>query len=473
MTGYLIYQNCTKDGNNMKTKTLIKPEIITEVPGPESQKLLKIREINVPNGVSGNPTFIKRGEGALFEDVDGNVFLDFAGGIGVLNIGYCHPEVVQSVKEQCDKYFHTSINVVSYEQYVKLAEKLNNIIPGKFEKKTMFVNSGAEAVENAVKIARKYTKRTEIIAFNGAFHGRTLLTMSLTSRVHPYKSGFGPFAPGIHRVEYPNVYRRPKGISEEDYVSYYISKLENLLLENLSYEDLAAIIIEPIQGEGGFITPPDEYIKELRRICDKYGILLIADEIQTGFCRTGKMFATNYWEEFGVYADIITSAKSIAGGLPLSTVTARADIMEAAQAGGIGGTFCGNPLATAAGLKVIEIMERDNFAHKGRHIGEICFERFEDMKEKYEIIGDVRGRGAMVAIELVKDREIKEAAQEETKKIIQECWKNGLVVLSAGAKANVIRLLMPLVITDEQLNIGLDILENAIEKVSKVGISSS
>lgn len=446
-------------------KKLLKPEIITEVPGPESKKLLKIREENVPAGVSGNPTFIKRGEGAFFEDVDGNVFMDFAGGIGVLNIGYSHPEVVEVVKEQAEKYFHTSINVVSYEQYGKLAEKLNNIIPGDFKKKTIFINSGGEAVENAIKIARKYTKRTEIVAFTGAFHGRTLLTMTLTSRVKPYKLGFGPFAPGVHRAEFPYTYRRPEGLAEEDVASFYIDKLEGMFLESVAPEEVAAIILEPIQGEGGFIIPPDAYVKELRRICDKYGILLIADEVQSGFCRTGKMFATNYWEEFGVYADIVTSAKSLAGGLPLSAVTARAEIMDASHVGGLGGTYGGNPLAAAAALKIIEIMERDNFADKAKNIGEISVKRLEEMKEKYEIIGDIRARGAMVAVELVTDRKTKEPATDITGKIVKECWQNGLVILSSGVYANNIRFLMPLVVTDEQLNLAFDIIENALKKV--------
>lgn len=448
-------------------KALDKPKIITQIPGPKAQELLKLREKNVPAGVSGHvPTFIKRGEGALFEDVDGNVFLDFAGGIGVLNIGYSHPEVVEAVKQQSDKYFHTSINVVSYEQYVRLAEKLNKLIPGNFEKKTMFVNSGAEAVENAVKIARKYTKRTEIIAFAGAFHGRTLLTMTLTSKVKPYKFGFGPFAPGVHRVDFPYVYRCPEGLSGEDITSYYIYKLEKFFQENVAPENIAAIIIEPIQGEGGFILPPDDYVRELRKLCDKYGILLIADEVQSGFCRTGKMFATEYWAEMGVYADIVTSAKSIAAGLPLSAVTARSEIIECAQIGGIGGTYCGNPVSTTAALKVIEVMERDNYVDKANRIAEISIKRFYEMKEKYEIIGDVRGRGAMMAIELVKDRITKEPAKKETKQILKECWENGLVILSAGVLGNNIRFLMPLVITEEQLNIGLDILENAIAKVN-------
>jgi len=448
--------------------TLTEPKIITEVPGPKSQELLKLREENVPKGVSGTvPTFIKRGEGALFEDVDGNVFLDFAGGIGVLNIGYSHPEVVEAVKEQCDKYFHTSINVVLYEQYIRLAEKLNKLVPGNFAKKTMFVNSGAEADENAVKIARKYTKRTEIIAFTGAFHGRTMLTMTLTSKVKPYKFGFGPFAPGVHRMLFPYCYRCPYGLEKESCGSHCAKQFEDFFLEQVAPEDIAAFIIEPVQGEGGFVIPPDEFIVELRRVCDKYGILLIADEVQTGYCRTGRMFATEYWAEKGVYADIVTSAKSLGAGMPISAVTARAEIIEAAQVGGIGGTYCGNPVSSTAALKVIEVMEREFFADKAEHIGKICMNRFEDMKGKYELIGEVRGLGAMVAIELVKDRETKEPAKDEANKIINECWKNGLVVLSAGVRGNNIRFLMPLVITDKQLEMGLDILEAAIEKVSR------
>ncbi|KZL89318.1 4-aminobutyrate--2-oxoglutarate transaminase [Clostridium magnum] len=440
-------------------------KLITEIPGPKSQELLKTREKNVPSSISGQcPVFIKKGQGSLFEDVDGNVFLDFAGGIGVLNIGYCHPEVVEAVKAQAEKYFHTSINVIQYEQYIKLAEKINNLIPGKFEKKTMFVNSGAEADENAVKIARKYTNRSEIVCFTGAFHGRTLLTMTMTSKVKPYKLGFGPFAPGVHKVPFPYCYRCPHGLERETCNLHCAKQLDAFFLEQVAPEDVAAFIIEPLQGEGGFVLPPDEYIVQLRKLCDKHGILLICDEVQSGFCRTGKMFASSYWEEFGVYADIVTSAKSIAAGLPLSAVTARAEIMNSAQIGGIGGTYSGNPLATTAALKVIEIMERDNFVEKACHIGELTRTRLNEMKEKYELIGDVRGRGAMLALELVKDRTTKEPAKEETNKIVEECFQNGLVTLSCGIRGNVIRFLMPLVTTDEQLLAGLDILERAIAK---------
>lgn len=443
------------------------PRMVTALPGPKSKELLAIREENVPVGVSyGTPTFIERGEGAVFEDVDGNVMLDFVGGIGVLNIGYSHPEVVEVVKEQAEKFLHTSINVIQYEPYIRLAEKLNQIVPGNFEKRTMFINSGAEAVENAIKIARKHTKRSEVVVFSGAFHGRTNLTMQMTSKVKPYKHGFGPFTPGIHRAEVPYIYRRPEGISEENAIEYYKNQINKFFLEVVEPTDVAAIIIEPLQGEGGFVPVHLDFIKELRRICDENGILLIADEVQTGYCRTGKMYATEYWAEAGVYADLVTSAKSIGAGLPISSVTGRAEVMNSSQVGGIGGTYGGNPVAAAGALKVIEIMERDNYAQKSMEIGKVVTDRLNDMKDKYEIIGEVRGLGAMIGLELVTNRETKEAAAAETKAVVSECANNGLILLNAGLRGNVIRFLMPLCITDEQLECGLDIIENAIKKVS-------
>ncbi len=490
------------------------PRMVTALPGPKSKELLAIREENVPVGVSyGTPTFIERGEGAVFEDVDGNVILDFVGGIGVLNIGYSHPEVVEVVKEQAEKFLHTSINVIQYEPYIRLAEKLNQIVPGNFEKRTMFINSGAEAVENAIKIARKHTKRSEVVVFSGAFHGRTNLTMQMTSKVKPYKHGFGPFTPGIHRAEVPYIYRRPEGISEENAVEYYKNQINKFFLEVVEPTDVAAIIIEPLQGEGGFVPVHLDFIKELRRICDENGILLIADEVQTGYCRTGKMYATEYWAEAGVYADLVTSAKSIGAGLPISSVTGRAEVMNSSQVGGIGGTYGGNPVAgvyadlvtsaksigaglpissvtgraevmnssqvggiggtyggnpvaVVGALKVIEIMERDNYAQKSMDIGKVVTDRLTDMKDKYEIIGEVRGLGAMIGLELVTDRKTKSPAAAETKAVVSECANNGLILLNAGLRGNVIRFLMPLCITDEQLECGLNIIENAIKKVS-------
>ena len=440
------------------------PNIITPIPGPKSRELLKLREQNVPAGVSINtPVFVEKGEGALFQDVDGNVFLDFVGGIGVLNVGYSHPEVIAAVKDQADKFFHTSINVVLYEHYMRLAEHMNNLLPGDFPKKTMLVNSGAEAMENAVKIARKYTRRSEIIVFTGAFHGRTNLTMGMTSKVKPYKFEFGPFAPGIHRMLFPYCYRCPYGQDRKTCDLFCADQFESYFLEEVAPSDVAAIVLEPLQGEGGFVLPPDAYMGVLRKICDEHGIILIADEIQTSFGRTGKLFATEHWP---AAPDMWTTAKSIAGGMPISTVTGRAEIMDAAHVGGIGGTYSGNPVAAAAALKVIEIMQRDDYPGKAEKLGILFRKKLEALQEKHSLIGDVRGRGVMLAIELVKDRTTKEPAKDETNAIIQDCWQNGLVLLSAGARGNVIRFLVPLVITEEQMEAGVAILDKALEKVS-------
>lgn len=443
------------------------PKMVTAMPGPKSQALMQERLEHVPSGVSyGIQAFIQKGEGAMIEDVDGNVLVDFAGGLGVMNIGHSHPEVLNAVKEQLENFTHTSINVVQYEAYVRLAEKLNAIVPGDFKKQTMFVNSGAEANENAIKIARKYSGRKEIVTFTGAFHGRTNMTMALTSKVKPYKLGFDPFPTGIHRAIFPYVYRRPDGVSSDQAVKYYIEKLQNFFKEEVDPEEVAAIIIEPVQGEGGFVPAPIEFIKALRELCDAHGMLLICDEIQTGFCRTGKMFASMYWAEAGVFADITTCAKSLAAGFPLSAVTAREELMRPVQAGGIGGTYCGNPIAIAAALKVIEVMERDAYDVKAQNIGKRCFERLYEMKSRYRMMGDVRGVGAMVAIEFVKDPLTKEPATLETKAIVKECNQLGMVILDAGVRGNVLRFLMPLNITDEQLEIGLDMIDQAIKKVT-------
>ncbi|MBA1333623.1 MAG: Gamma-aminobutyrate:alpha-ketoglutarate aminotransferase [Firmicutes bacterium] len=422
-----------------------------------------MREAYVPKAVFYTlPVVIDRGEGAAVQDVDGNIFLDFAGGIGVLNIGYSHPEVVEEVKKQAEKFLHASINVIQYENYFKLAKRLCEVTPGDFQKSAMMVNSGAEAVENAVKAARRFTGRTEIIAFEGAFHGRTLLTMTLTSKVKPYKYGFGPFAPGVHKMPYPYCYRCPYGLCRETCGLHCAKRFEDLFLQEVAPEDIAAIIIEPVQGEGGFIVPPDDFIKELGRICDRYGILLIADEIQSGFYRTGKLFACEYW---GVVPDMITTAKSLGAGLPLSAVVARKEILDSAEFGQLGGTYSGNPVANAAALKVIEIMQRDDFDDKANMINKLAFERLGAMKNRFEIIGDVRGRGAMIALEFVKDRVSKEANKDAVQKIIRNAFAQGLILISAGVRGNVIRFLMPLVITEEQLMKGLDILENSIEQI--------
>lgn len=441
-------------------ETIQKPGAL---PGPKSQELANLKKQYVPKGIStGMPFYAEKAKGALIEDVDGNTFIDFAGGIGVLNTGHCPDEVVAAIKEQTDKFLHTCFMVVGYQSYVDLAKRLSEIAPGDSPKKAFFVNSGAEAVENAVKIARLYTKRTGIVSFDLAFHGRTLLTMTLTSKVKPYKFGFGPFAPDIYKIPYAYCYRCMFGLSYPDCGMHCLENFERFFMSEVPAENIAAIIAEPVQGEGGFIVPPKEFFSGLREICDQNGILFICDEIQTGFARTGKMFAIEHWN---VEPDIMTMAKSLAAGVPLSAVAGKAEIMDTPDPGQIGGTYGGNPLGCVAGLEVIKIIERDNLKARAELIGKKVMDRFAEMKEKYSLIGDIRGLGAMVALELVKDRKTKEPAKDETKQIIEKCYRNGLITLSAGILGNVIRVLMPLTIMDEQLEHGLSILENAIADV--------
>lgn len=442
------------------------PKIITEkLPGPKAEEIIKRRKNATPDAIHcGYPCVMNRGQGAIIEDVDGNLFLDWIGGVGVLNVGHSHPEVVEAIKEQSDKYLHGMFNIVTHEGYIKLAEKMNEIVPVKGEcKKTMFANSGAEADENAVKIAKAYTKRPNIIVFSGAFHGRTMMTMAMTSK-KAYSYGMGPFPDGIYRAEYPYLYRKPVGMTDIEAIDYYIARLRKVFEECSPPEFIAAIVLEPLQGEGGFIPAPIEWAKAIREICDEYGILLIADEVQSGFGRTGRMFASDYWKESGFMPDIITSAKSIAGGLPLSAITARREVFDAVPKGVIGGTFGGNAVACAAALKVIEIIERDNLCERSRIIGEKCKEIFEGWKEKYEVIGDVRGLGSMLGIEFVKDKESKAPNTELVSRLMVEAANNGLLIENAGTYGNVIRFLAPLVMTDEQLDEGVEILEKSIRK---------
>lgn len=441
------------------------PEIKTEsLPGPKARAIIERREAAIPSGIRcGYPVVMDHAEGAMIEDVDGNRFLDWIGGVGVLNIGHCHPEVVEAVKNQADKYFHGMFNVVTHEGYVALAEKLASIAPVRgTHGKAYFTNSGAEADENAVKIARAYTKRPNIIVFSGAFHGRTLLTMSMTSK-KAYAVGMGPFPDGVFRAQFPYYYRNPAGMPQEKACEYYLNSIRDVFEQCAPADTIAAVVVEPLQGEGGFIPAPIEWVKAVRKICDENGILLVADEVQTGFCRTGRMFATEYWKEAGVEPDIIATAKSIAGGVPLSAIIARDEIMDAPAPGTIGGTFGGNALACAAALKVIEVMERDNLAERSLEIGTKVTERYNAMKEKYECVGDVRGLGGMIGIEFVKDKKSKEPDAALTSAIINECAANGLLVEGAGTYSNVIRFLAPLVMTDEQLEAGLTIFENAVK----------
>lgn len=440
------------------------PKIVTPLPGPNAKALLERRAEAVPNAIGcAYKACIARGEGAMFEDVDGNIFLDWIGGVGVLNMGYTNPEVVEAVKEQADKFFHSMFNITTHEGYVKLAEEMNRIVPVKGEqKKTMFVCSGSEADENAVKVARNYTGRPNIIVFTGAFHGRTSLTMTMTAK-KAYAVGMGPFPDGVYRAEFPNLYRAPGHMTEEEAIAYYIKKLEEVFVEATPYDSCAAIVFEPVQGEGGFIPAPIEWVKAVRKICDDHGILMICDEVQCGWARSGKMFASQYFADAGCAPDIMTTAKSIAAGMPLSAVTARAEIMDAVTGGTIGGTFGANAMSAAAALKVIEVMERDDYPAKAMHIAEKVGAKFNEWMEKYEVVGNVRGKGAMMGIEFVTDKASKTPNAALVNAVVQEAMNNGLMLESAGTYGNVIRFLCPLCVTDAQLDAGLEIFENAIK----------
>ena len=440
------------------------PKVTMDLPGPKAQEVIERRAAAMPNAIKcGYPCVIARGEGAMFEDVDGNIFLDWIGGVGVLNIGYSNPELIEAVNEQSKKYFHAMMNITTHERYIELAEKMNSIVPVRGEtKKTMFANSGAEADENAVKIAKSVTGRPNIIVFSGAFHGRTMLTMAMTAK-KAYAIGMGPFPDGIYRAEFPNMYRKPEGMTEVEAVEYYIGKIEEVFIEGTPANYVAAIVFEVVQGEGGFVPAPIEWCKAVRAICDKYGILMITDEVQTGWARSGRMFASQYLAEAGCAPDILTTAKSIAGGLPLSAITTSAEIMDKVTPGTIGGTYCGNPVACAAALKVVEIMERDDYPGKALKISEKCMKRFNEWKEKYEVIGDVRGIGAMMGVEFVTDKKSKNPNAALVSGIVAEAVKNGLLLESAGTYGNVIRFLCPLCVTDAQLEAGLEIYEAALK----------
>jgi 4-aminobutyrate aminotransferase/(S)-3-amino-2-methylpropionate transaminase len=427
--------------------------------------LIKERNLHVPQGpFNTHPIFAQKAKGALITDVEGREYIDFAGGIGVANIGHCDEEVLKAVQDQIQKYIHTCFHVVMYEPYVELAKRINAIVPGKFPKKTMFVNSGAEAVENAIKIARHATNRPATIAFEDAFHGRTLLAMSLTSKVKPYKFGFSPYAPEIYRMPYAYCYRCAFDLeypSCEIHCAYF---LRDFFTTHVPAEQVASLIIEPVLGEGGFVVPPKEYFKILRKICQENGIIFIADEVQSGFGRTAKMFAI---EHYDVEPDMITMAKSMAGGFPLSAVTGKAELMDHPQVGGLGGTFAGNPVSCRAGVAVLDQFEKKNLLARGKKIGERVIKKFRELYERHPIIGDVRGLGAMVGMELVVDRKTKEPATAFTKQLVTRCREKGLLMISAGTYSNIIRPLMPLVITDEQLEKGLSIIEESLSEIER------
>src|SRR6266568_1100390 len=438
-------------------------QLHTSIPGPKSKALSERRAKAVPRGLShGTPIYVAKAEDAWLEDVDGNRYLDFAGGIGCANAGHRRDEVVEAVKDQLDRFLHTCVQVTPYENYVRLAERMNEVTPGKFAKKTIFVNSGAEAVENAVKIARAYTKRPGIIAFEDAFHGRTMMTLALTSKTHPYKAGFAPFPSEVYRVPFAYCYRCSYSLKYPSCDLYCARHLEDTFKRVVANEEVAAVIAEPGLGEGGFIAPPPDYFKVLIELCHRHGILFIADEVQSGFGRTGALFAS---ERYGIEPDLLVTAKSLGGGLPLAAVTGRAEIMDAPGVGGLGGTFAGNPLSCAAANAVLDLFERGDLLSRANSVGEQFRKRAQEWKTRFEIIGDVRGLGAMQAIELVKSRETREPAPEETRQITQYCYEHGLITITAGTYSNVIRLLVPLVIPEEQMEEGLDVLENALASV--------
>ncbi|MBP2656726.1 MAG: 4-aminobutyrate aminotransferase [Firmicutes bacterium] len=426
----------------------------------KSETLLKRKQAAVASGIANATSiFAEKASGAVITDVEGKEYLDFYAGVGVLNIGHCPPPVVKAIQQQAEKLLHSFFATVMYEPYVALAEKMNALMPGSGPKKTMFANSGAEAVENAVKIARHATKRKGIISFECAFHGRTFMTMGLTSKVKPYKHGFGPFPSELYKVPSAYCYRCHYNSSYPGCGMHCLENFERFFTAEIDADHIAAMIIEPVQGEGGFIVPPPEFLPGLKAICEKTGILFIADEVQTGFARSGKMFAIENW---GVEPDIMTTAKSIAAGVPLSAVTGKTEIMDAPAAGNIGGTYGGNPLACVAALETLKYIEEQELCKQAKKIGDTTMARLKALQEKCNVIGDVRGVGAMIGIELVKDLKTKAPNKELTAKVIKLCLEQGLIVISAGIFGNVIRLLIPLVVTDEQLDHGLTILEQSI-----------
>ena len=434
-------------------------------PSSKSEHISELRSKVVTSAYSsGTSCYVESAKGALVRDVDGREFIDFAGGIGVMNVGHSHPKVVAAIKDQAEKFTHTCFMVLPYEAAVLLAEKLCAVTPGSFTKAAVFVNSGAEAVENAVKIARYYTKRPAIITFENAFHGRTLLTLSLTSKVKPYKFGFGPFAPEIYRMPYAYCYRCPFGLKYPSCNVACADYLNEFFISHVAAETTAALIVEPVQGEGGFVTPPPEYFPKLIKICHDNGIVFIDDEIQSGMGRTGKMFAVNHWK---VEPDLVTVAKSLAAGMPLSAVIGRKEVMDAVHPSGVGGTYGGNPVACRAALAVLDIIEEENLLQRSEALGKKLRERLDTLQKEYELIGDVRGMGPMLALELVKDRETKEPAAEEAKALVKFCFDKGLILLSCGNFGNVIRTLMPLIIEDDQLERGLAIMEEGFAALSK------
>ncbi|HEX9380075.1 MAG TPA: 4-aminobutyrate--2-oxoglutarate transaminase [Gaiellaceae bacterium] len=428
-------------------------ELRTAIPGPRSQEILARKERVVADPLAiFIPVVIDRGEGATLTDVDGNTFIDFTGGVGCLNVGHANPRVVEAVQEQAAKFFHTDFTIVPYEAYVTLAERLTDTAPISGPRKAAFFNAGTEALENAIKFSRAYTKRPAVIAFEGGFHGRTLLSLSMTSKTHPYKAGLGPFAPEVYRLPFAQDYRGPSAGDA-------LAALERALVTQVAAESVAAIVIEPVQGEGGFVVAPREFMEGVRRICDDNGIVLVVDEVQTGFGRTGKMWGI---EHFGVEPDLMCVAKSIAAGLPLSGVIGRAKIMDAPGDSAIGGTYVGNPIAQAAALAVLDVFEDEGLVERAGQLGEVIRARMLAWQQRWPAIGDVRGLGAMLAVELVHDRDTKDPAPELASAVVEAAAGRGLLLLKSGIYSNCIRVLVPLVISEAELDEALGVWEDAL-----------
>jgi 4-aminobutyrate aminotransferase/(S)-3-amino-2-methylpropionate transaminase len=438
----------------------------TEVPGPKAKQMLARRASAIPSGLGrATDVVVERADGALVFDVDGNTLIDLAGGIGMLAVGHSPAPVVQAIQQQAGKFIHPCALVATYEPYVALAELLNEITPGAFPKKTLLANSGAESVENAVKLARKYTKRSTVICFEGAYHGRTLLTLSLTSKYGLFKSGFGPFAPEIVRLPIPNLYRTPHGMSEAEYIDFGIQQLEQSMVTQVDPSAVAAIIIEPVQGEAGFLPVPARFLQRIRELCDQHGIVMIADEVQCGCGRTGRLFAV---EHYGIVPDIIVSAKSLGAGMPIGAVTGRAEIMDSAHLGGIGSTYGGSPIACAAALEALRILRQPEFLAQANHLGGVMREILNGWKSRWSIVGDVRGLGPMLLVELVADRDTRTPLRpEDTLGIIRRAVANGVVLIRAGLYSNCIRFLPPLDMPEDMLREALNAVGEAIEFVSR------
>ena len=437
----------------------------TEIPGPRARDLIARRAAAAPAGLGrATDVVVERADGGLLFDVDGNTFIDFAGGIGMLAVGHSPERVVKAIQDQAAKYIHPCALVTTYEPYVRLAELLNEVAPGAFKKKTIFGNSGAEAVENAVKLARKYTGRPSIVCFEGGYHGRTLLTLSLTSKYGLFKSGFGPFAPEIVRLPIPNVYRTPAGMTEEQYVDFGIRQLENALVSQVDPKAVAAMIIEPVQGEAGFVPVPARFLRRIRDLCSEHGMVMIADEVQCGMGRTGRLFAV---EHYAIVPDLVTTAKSLGAGMPIAAVTGRAEIMDAAHLGGIGGTYGGSPVACAAAIEALDTIREPAFLDHAQRLGDVMREVMSGWQDRFPIVGDVRGLGPMMLVELVRDRVSKEpATPDETLQIVRQIVAGGVVAMRAGLYSNCIRLLPPLVIPEDMLREGLAVIGHAIEVAS-------